>query len=78
MEDNGIDKKEINLKYVDKEKQQEKVICINKILEYVKLTGIIQKAMRTVREEIGIKESNTKKKKEPFWKRRILSGIGKL
>ena len=57
---------------------------MNKVLEHVKITGfthcrnIIQIAMRIVGEEVGMKKSNTKKKKEPFWKRRILRDISRL
>ena len=34
--------------------------------------------MRIVGEEVGMKKSNAKKKKEPFWKRRILRDISRL
>ena len=40
--------------------------------------NVIKAAMKTAGEGIGIKESNAKKKKESFWKRRISSNIGKL
>ena len=65
------------LKYGDKEKMKE-VIKMNKVLEHVKITGfrhcrnVIQAAMKKVDEEVGMKKSNAKKKKEPFWKRKIL------
>ena len=74
----------MNLKYGDKEKIKEEVIKINKVLEHVKITGfthcrnVIQAAMRIVGEEVGMKKSNAKKKKEPFWKRRILRDIIRL
>ena len=57
---------------------------MNKLLEHVKVTGfmqcrnVIQAAMRIVGEEVDMKKSNAKKKKEPFWKRRILSDISRL
>lgn len=57
---------------------------MSKLIEYVKITSIMQyrnvikAAMKTAGEGIGIKESNAKKKKESFWKRRISSNIGKL
>ena len=57
---------------------------MNKMSEHVKITGfthcrnVIQVAMRIVGEEVGIKKSNAKKKKEPFWKRRILRDISRL
>lgn len=57
---------------------------MGKLIEYVKITSIMQcrnvikAAMKTAGEGIGIKESNAKKKKESFWKRRISSNIGKL
>ena len=34
--------------------------------------------MRIVGEQIDMKKSNAKKKKEPFWKRRPLSDISRL
>ena len=57
---------------------------MNKVLEHVKITGfrhcrnVIQAAMKKVEEEVGMKKSNAKKKKEPFWKRRILTDISRL
>ena len=54
------------------------------MLEHVKITGFthcrnaIQTAMKIVGEEVGMKKSNAKKKKEPFWKRRILTDISRL
>ena len=77
-------KTEVNLKYGDKEKIKEEVIKMNKVLEHVKITGfthcrnVIQAAMKIVGEEVGMKKSNAKKKKEPFWKRRILTDISRL
>ena len=57
---------------------------MNKVLEHVKITGfthcrnVMREAMRIVGEEVGMKKSNAKKKKEPFWKRRILRVISRL
>ena len=54
------------------------------MLEHVKITGfthcgnVIQAAVRIVGEEVGMKKSSAKKKKEPFWKRRILTDICRL
>ena len=67
-------RRKVNLKYGDKEKLTKKVIKMNKVLEHVKITGfthcrkVIQARMRIVREEVGMKKSNAKKKKEPFCK----------
>ena len=84
MEDNDSGETEVNLKYGDREKLKEKVIKMNKMLEHVKITGfthcrnVIQAAMKFVGEEVGMNKSNAKKKKKPFWKRRILSGFSRL
>ena len=84
LEGEDFGKTEVNLKYGDKEKIKEEVIKMNKVLEHVKITGfthcrnVIQAAMRIVGEEVGMKKSNAKKKKEPFWKRRILRDISRL
>ena len=84
LEGNDFGKTEVNLKYGDKEKIKEEVKKMNKVLEHVKITGfthcrnVIQAAMRIVGEEVGMKKSNAKKKKEPFWKRRILRDISRL
>ena len=84
LEGNDFGKTEGNLKYGDKEKIKEEVIKMNKVLEHVKITGfthcrnVIQAAMKIVGEEVGMKKSNAKKKKEPFWKRRILTDISRL
>ena len=84
LEGDDFGKTEVNLKYGDKEKIKEEVIKINKVLEHVKITGfthcrnVIQAAMKIVGEEVGMKKSNAKKKKEPFWKRRILTDISRL
>ena len=84
LEGNDFGKTEVNLKYGDKEKIKEEVIKMNKVLEHVKITGfthcrnVIQAAMKIVGEEAGMKKSNAKKKKEPFWKRRILADISRL
>ena len=57
---------------------------MSKVLEYVKITdfidcgNVIHAAMKIVGEEVGMKKSNAKKKKEPFWKRRILIDISRL
>ena len=77
-------KTEVNLKYGDKEKIKEEVIKMNKVLQHVKITGfthcrnVMQAAMRIVGEEVGMKKSNAKKKKEPFCKRRSLRDISRL
>ena len=84
LEGDEFGKTEVNLEYEDKEKIKEEVIKMNKVLEHVKLTGfthcrnVIQAAMKIVGEEVGMKKSNAKKKKEPFWKRRILTDISRL
>ena len=83
LEGDDFGKTEVNLKYGDKEKIKEEVIKMNKVLEHVKITGfkdcrnVIQAAMRIVG-EAGMKKSNAKKKKEPFWERRILKDISTL
>ena len=83
LEGDDFGKTEVNLKYGDKEKIKEEVIKMNKVLEHVKIIGfthcrnVIQAAMRIV-EEVGKKKSNAKKKKESFWKRRILRDISRL
>ena len=82
MENYDLGKTEVNLKYEDKEKRKEEVIKINKVLEYVMITGfthyrnVIQAAMRIIG-EVEMKESNAKTKKELFRKRRILSDISR-
>ena len=82
--ENDSGKTEVNLKYGEKEKIKEEVIKMNKVLENVKTTGfahcrnVVQAAMRIAGEEVGMKKSNAKKKKEPFWKRRILRDISRL
>ena len=84
LEGDDFGKTEMNLKYEDKEKIDEEVIKINKVLEHVKITGfthcrnVQQVAMRIVGEEVGMNKSNAKKKKEPFWKRGILRDITRL
>ena len=86
LEIDDFGKMEVYLKYGEKEKIKEEVIEMNKVLQYVyvKITGfthcrnVIQAAMKIVGEEIGMKKSNAKKKKEPFWKRRILTDISRL
>ena len=84
LEGDDFGKTEVNLKYGDKEKIKEEVIKMNKVLEHVKLTdfthcrNVIQAAMKIVGEEVGMKKSNAKKKKEPFWKRSILTDISRL
>ena len=83
MEGDDFGKTEVNLKYGDKEKIKEEVIKMNKVLEHVKVTGfthrrnVRQVTMRIVG-EVGMKKLNAKKKKEPFWKRRILRDISRL
>ena len=84
MEGDEFGKTKVNLEYGDKAKIKEEVIKTNKVLEYAKITGIthcrnvIQASMKIVGEEVGMKKSNAKKKKEPFWKRRILTDISRL
>ena len=84
LEGDDFGKTEVNLKYGDKEKIKDEVIKMIKVLEHVKITGfthcrnVIQAAMKIVGEEVGMKKSNAKKKKEPFWKRRILTDISRL
>ena len=83
LEGDDFGKTEVNLKYGDKEKTKEEVIKMNKVLENIKITGfthcrnVIQVAMRIIGEEVGMKKSNTKKKKEPFCKRKILRDISR-
>ena len=83
LEEDHFGKTEVNLKYGDKEKTKEEVIKMNKVLEHIKITGfthcrnVIQVAMRMVGEEVGMKKSNTKKKKELFCKRKILRDISR-
>ena len=84
MEGDEFGKTKVNLEYGDKAKIKEEVIKTNKVLEYAKITGIthcrnvMQASMKIVGEEVGMKKSNAKKKKEPFWKRRILTDISRL
>ena len=84
LKGDDFDKTETNVNYGDKEKIKKEVIKIKKVLKHVKITGfthcrnVIQAAMRIVGEEIGMKESNTKKKKEPFWKKKSLRDISRL
>ena len=84
LEGDDFGKTEVNLKHGDKEKVKEEVVKMNKVLGNVKITGfthcrnVIQAAMRIVKEEVGMKKSNAKKKKEPFCKGRILRDISRL
>ena len=84
LEVDDFDKREVNLKYGDKEQIKEEVIKMNKVLEHVKITGfthcrnVKQAAMKIVGEEVGMKKSNAKKEKETIWKRRILTDISRL
>ena len=84
LEGDDFGKAEENLKYGDKEKIKEEIIKMNKVLEHVKITSfahcrnVIQAAMKILGEEFGMKKSNAKKKKEPFWNRRTLTDISKL
>ena len=84
LEGDEFGKTEVNLEYEDKEKIKEEVIKMNKVLEHVKITvithcrNVIQVAMKIVGEEVGMKISNAKKKKEPFSKRIILRYISRL
>ena len=74
LEVDDFDKREVNLKYGDKEQIKEEVIKMNKVLEHVKITGfthcrnVKQAAMEIVGEEVGMKKSNAKKEKETIWK----------
>ena len=83
LEGDEFGKTEVNLEYGDKDKIKEEVIKMNKVLKHVKITvithcrNVIQVAMKIVGEEVGMKKSNAKKKKEPFWKR-ILGYISRL
>ena len=67
-----------------REKLNEEVIKMNVVLQLIKITGfshrrnVMQAAMGIVGEEFGMKKINVKEKKEPFWKRRILSNICRL
>ena len=74
-----------NRKYGHNEKVKEEVLKMNKVLEHVKITtfthcnnAIQAAAIRIVGEEVGMKKSNAKKTKKPFWKRRILRHINRL
>ena len=84
LERNNFGKTEKNLQYWNKEEIKEKVIRMNKMLQHVNITGfthcrnVIQATMRITGEGVGIKKSNAKKKKEPFWKRSILRDIRRL
>ena len=77
-------KMEVNLKYGHRKKVKEEIIKMSKVLEDVKITdfincrNVIHAAMKIVGEEVGMKKSNAKKKKEPFWKRMILTDISRL
>ena len=42
---------------------------------FTQCRNVIQAAMKIIREEVGMKKSNAKKKKETFWKKRILTDI---
>ena len=83
LEGDDFGKAKVKLKYGDKGKIKEEVIKINKVLEHVKTTGFthcrnfVQAAMEILGEEVGMKKSNAKKKKTPFWKRRILTDISR-
>ena len=84
LEGDGFGKKELSLKCGDKEKINEEVLKMNKMLEHVKITGftlcrnVIQAATEIEEEEVSMTKSNAKKKKELFWKKRILTDISKL
>ena len=84
FEGDDFGKMEVNLKYGDREKIKEEVIKMNKVLEHVKITGfthcrnVRQVTIRIEGEEVGMKKLNAKKKKAPFWKRRILRDISRL
>ena len=84
LEGDDFGKTKVNLKYGDKEKNKKELIKMNKKLEHVKIKGfthcrnVIKAAMRIVGEEVDMKKSNAKKKKEPIWKRRILRDTSRL
>ena len=84
LEGDEFGKTKVNLKYGDKEKINKEVIKMNKMLEHIKITGfthcrnVMQAAVKIVGEEVGMKKSNATKKKEPCWKRRILTDINRL
>ena len=69
---------------METKKNEEEVIKMNKVLEHVKITGFthfrnaIPATMKIAGEVVGMKKSNAKKKKEPFWKRTILIDISRL
>ena len=72
LEGDEVGKTKVNLKYGDKGKIKEEVIKMNKVLQHGKITGfthcrnVMQAAMIIVGEEVSVKKSNAKKKKEPF------------
>ena len=84
LEGDEFGKTKVNLKYGDKGKINEEVIKMNKVLEHIKITGfthcrnVMQAAVKIVGQEVGMKKSNATKKKEPCWKRRILTDINRL
>ena len=84
LEGDDFGKTKVNLKYGDKEKINEEVIKMNKVLDHIKITGfthcknVMQAAVKIVGEEVGMNKSNAMKKKEPCWKRRILKDINRL
>ena len=69
LEGDDFGKTEMNLNYEDKEKIDEEVIKINKVLEHVKITGfthcrnVQQVAMRIVGEEVGMNKQMQKRKR---------------
>ena len=83
LEGNDFGKTEGNLKYGDKEKIKEEVIKMNKVLEHIKITGFthcsnVIRAAKKIVGEVGMKKPNAKKKKESFWKRKMLTNISRL
>ena len=84
MEDNDQDKKEINLKYTDKEKLKEEVIVMNKVLEHVKITGItlcrnvLQAAMKSIGKKLARRNRKQRKQRKHSGKNEILSDVSKL
>ena len=69
LEGDDFGKTEMNLNYEDKEKIDEEVIKINKVLEHVKITGLThcrnvqQVAMKIVGEEVGMNKQMQKRKR---------------
>ena len=75
-----------NLRYIDRKKVAAETQKVNNCLKYITTRNItesnrlVQAAANIVAEEVGFKrnEDQTKKKKEPPWRRRILQTVTKL